>query len=191
MTQAPTAKPQIMEGGYDGEPQRGTQGSMAQPKQPCRCVRLCENDRGHGDDLGERVGFAKNAGPEISHANRVVKQGSHDQDSQIATEHEHSNPQRHQPDVRQHEEQRAKQEFVRNGVQICAQLCALTEYSRQESIQTVTDTSHDQQNQSAMITAVQNGQHEKWNKGQPQQRQLIGQGSELLNHAVVSLPLPS
>ena len=79
--------------------------------------------------------------------------------------------------MRQHQEQRAQQQLVGDGIQIGSEFCPLTEQPRQGAIESVADAGHHHQNKCAMIMTIQNREDKEGHDGEPKQRQLIRQST--------------
>ena len=112
---------------------------MPNPHNPAAGIDLRQHNRRYREDLSQRICLAQYAGGEISRACRSVQQSRNDDDANVSTEDHDSDPHRDQSHMHQYKEERAQQQFVRNGVEIGAKLRALAEDSGWGAVQTIAD----------------------------------------------------
>ena len=81
--------PGVVKTGNDGQDHRGPQSDGTQSHDPWRPRELVEQHDCDGGDLGERVGFAEDAGLKFSAPRRGIKDGGHEQNPQIPAKDKH------------------------------------------------------------------------------------------------------
>lgn len=77
-----------MEPGQNGECNGGGQRPPPEQQDPEGLPELAKQNRGHRDDLGDRVEFAQDAGLEIANAGGGIKHRRNHQYTEIARENE-------------------------------------------------------------------------------------------------------
>ena len=123
----------------------GTQQSGAAVVGVYRWPDLLDEHDGEAEDLNDSVEFAEQAGAEVAQGASGEEQGGDEQDAEVAAEDEDRDVTRHEVHVGEHEEERAEQQLVGDGVQILAEGGALREPSGEEAIEAVREAGEDEE----------------------------------------------
>src|SRR5258705_4524182 len=163
----------IMEGGKNGESEGHPQEQRLSKPHPLGWHHQKQHDEEYSGNLGEGIHFAKNAGPEIAQPGGRVEYGAHAQNANIAAEHDYGVSPLDEMENRQHHEQHAQQQFVRDRVQILANACLLMQLARQEAVEQIRQSGDDQKHQGLLVFVVDQAEHDEGDKHHAQQGELV------------------
>ena len=171
--QAPGGSPGIVQGGDDGEHRGGIESQGAEHDERHPDIHLAQQDCEQSQDLGTRVGFTEDAGPEIAHTEADVEQRGDDENPEIAAKHQHGDAPRHQLLVHEHEKQGAEQEFIGDRVEVLTDLRLLLEQAGGQTIQTITQPGYYEEAKRGPVVRLQNRDHKKRYEAQAQESKQV------------------
>ena len=142
---------------------------------PVISVYLKEHDKKHGRDLREGVGFAKNAGAEITQPRDGVKHTAYQKNADVPGENQHRKFPRDQIDDRQHQKNGAEQHLVGDGIEILAEQSLLMQSAGKKAVKPIAQAGKQRQDERSLIVMVEKFNDDKRQKDHPRQRELIGE----------------
>jgi len=168
-----------MQAGDDGEEENGAQELFLGDPNPGCGMDLQQHHEEHGGDLGEGVGFAEDAGTEVSKPGDRVKNRADNQYRDITAEYHDCEFPGNAVKNRKHQKDGAEKKFVGDGIKILAENRLLLERAREQAVEAVAETGQDEQNERGFVAAAKQVNDDEWEKRHPQQGELVGRGKEL------------
>src|SRR5436305_2231141 len=137
-------------------------------------------------NLRHGVGLAKPTGTENLQGPGDVEQRTDNHNNDVAAEDQHGDGPADLVHGGEHQEHGAEQQLVRNRIKILAKQGLLFQEAGQQSIQPVSDSSHNEEGQRPEIVIIQHRNHDKRNKDKAGQGEQVGSGTQLPDHPASS-----
>lgn len=159
---AVSGDPGIVQPRQDGQTDGGIKGHVAQDYHPCGRGELVQQNYSDSRDLGDRIGFAEEAGTEIAPAYHRIHESGDNEDGQIAPEDKDGDGGRNQAFVCEDHEERAEEKLVCDGIHVLAESCSLLKDAGQNPVESVCESGDNEERKRDSEAILEDGSDEKW-----------------------------
>jgi len=178
-THAMSGEEDVVDAGDDGERGGSVKKSHAGDPDPAQTVDLEQKREEYRGDLSEGVGFAEDAGSEVTQTGNGVEDDTGAKNRKITAENQHRIFPGNIAENGKHEEHGAEQKFVGDGIEILPQQSLLMQAAGKQAVEAIAETGKDEKNQRPEKFALDNLNHDEGNENHAQQRELIGRAENL------------
>src|SRR5580658_29772 len=163
----------------DSEDESRAKKDRAGDPYPAQWANLKQQNEKYRTDLREGVGLAENAGTEVAQSGNGEQDRAGGKNGNVAAEDHDGELPGNLVQDRQHEEHRAQQKLVGDGIKVLTEKSLLMQRAGQQAIQAVAESGDHENDQRPEITALHQMNHDERNENHPQQRELIGSGEDV------------
>lgn len=178
---------QVMQGRNNREPGRCVQKGNANNADPSLRIKLQQHDKKNCRDLTQGIRFAEDAWAEIAQACNCEQYRTGSKNRDVPAKYEDGVLPSNFVQDREHQEDRAQQQFVCNRVEILAEQGLLVKPAGEQTVQAIAEPCDNENRQSPVIMAIHELDHDERYENHPQQRELVGGGEYLGESHVRSL----
>jgi len=167
-----------VQAGGDGQSDGGVEGDESQDDNPFGCCELLEDNDRDGGDLRNCVCLPQDAGSELATTRNGIHHCGNQQDTDVASKHQHGHGGGHQAFMHQDKEESAQQQLVRDGVEIMAEDRALLQHASEDPIESIGKPGGYEESEAKREVVLQDRGDQEGRQADAYDRKKIGSGAE-------------